>query len=114
MEKIFSERGLILKSKVIRYPQRPKRGGFVRKLILAVLAISLAVFFFLFWGQTRSYQQMKKEADTLEAGLEGLRAENEHLREEVRLLQDQEYIEIQARKQLGMVRPGEIIFYIGD
>lgn len=114
MEKIFSERGLVLKSKVVRYPRRPKKGVFVRKIIFAVLAISLGVFFFLFWGQTRSYQQIKKEADILEASLEGLRAENEHLKEEVRLLQEQDYIEIQARKQLGMVRPGEIIFYIGD
>lgn len=114
LEKIFPERGLVLNSKIIRYPGRPKKGGFVRNIVLVVLAVSLVVFLFLFWGQTRSYRQIKQEADTLEAGLEGLRAENECLKEEVKLLQEQNYIEIQARKQLGMVRPGEIIFYIGD
>ncbi|MGI6308086.1 MAG: FtsB family cell division protein [Dethiobacteria bacterium] len=110
----FSGKRTDLNNKVISYPQRPGKRGFLRKLIFAVLVICMGVFFSLFWGQTRSYQEIKKEADTLEASLEELRTENEELKEEIRLLQDQEYIEIQARKHLGMVRPGEIIFFIED
>ena len=103
-----------MKSKVVPYPRPLKKGIFVRKIISAVLAVSLAVFLSLFWGQTCSYRQIKKEADALENSLAGMQAENEYLKEEVELLQEQNYIEIQARKQLGMVRPGEIIFYLGD
>ena len=103
-----------MKGKVIRYPGRPKKGILIRKIILVMLAFSLVIFVLLFWGQTRSYQQIKKEADLLEAGLEGLHAENELLKKEAGLLKKQDYIEVLARKQLGMVRPGEIIFYVGD
>jgi len=103
-----------LKGKVIRYPGRPKKGILMRKIILIMLVLSLVVFSLLFWGQTRSYQQIKEEADILEAGLEGLRAENELLKKEAGLLKKKDYIEVLARKQLGMVRPGEIIFHIED
>ncbi|NMB35431.1 MAG: septum formation initiator family protein [Firmicutes bacterium] len=103
-----------MKGKVIRYPGRPKKGILMRKIILIMLVLSLVVFSLLFWGQTRSYQQIKEEADILEAGLEGLRAENELLKKEAGLLKKKDYIEVLARKQLGMVRPGEIIFHIED
>ncbi len=103
-----------MNNKIIKYSRQPEKGVFVGKVILVVLASSLMLFFFLFWGQARAYHQINKEAEMLEAKREGLRAENEHLKEKIRLLQEDEYIEIQARRQLGLVYPGEIIFYIGD
>lgn len=104
-----------MKNNVVNYPQRAgKKRGLLRIIIFIVLIICMGVFIYLFWGQTCLYRQIKKEADAIEVCLEGKRTENESLKEEIRLLQDQEYIEIQARKHLGMVRPGEIIFFIGD
>jgi cell division protein FtsB len=104
-----------LKNNVISYPQRAgKKRGPLRIIIFMMLVACMGVFIYLFWGQTCFYQDIKKEADAIEVCLEELRNENEDLKEEIRLLQDHEYIEIQARKHLGMVRPGEIIFFIGD
>ncbi|NLJ56169.1 MAG: septum formation initiator family protein [Firmicutes bacterium] len=104
-----------MKNNVISYPQRASRKrGLLRIIIFMVLTVCIGGFIYLFWGQTCFYRQIKKEADAIEGCLEEARAENEGLKEEIRLLQDQEYIEIQARKHLGMVRPGEIIFFIGD
>ncbi len=50
-----------------------------------------------------------------EASLERLRQENALLREEVRRLnEDPAAIEALARKDLGLVRPGELLFIIKD
>ena len=46
--------------------------------------------------------------------MESIQTENENLKEEVALLQDEDYIEIQARKHLGMAREGEILFRVVD
>ena len=61
-----------------------------------------------------TYREIKGEAEDLNMELEALRADNESLKQEIILLQDEEYIEMQARKHLGMVRPGEKIFSVGD
>ena len=68
----------------------------------------------MFWGQTRTYREIKGEAEAVLVELEAIQAQNESLKEEIILLQDNEYIEMQARKHLGMVRPGEKIFLVGD
>ena len=47
------------------------------------------------------------------ASLSALRDENERMREEVRRLrEDPQAIEYVARKDLGLVRPGELVFFL--
>ena len=49
------------------------------------------------------------------ASLESLRRENSRLREHVRRLRDDPgAIESLAREQLGLIRPGEVLFIIKD
>ena len=51
----------------------------------------------------------------LAEGLEELRRENDRLREEVRRLrEDPATIEEVARRDLGMMRPGERLFIVGE
>ena len=51
----------------------------------------------------------------LSASIERLRAENTQLREEVRrLLEDPSTIESLAREELGLIRPGELLFIVKD
>lgn len=51
----------------------------------------------------------------LSASIERLRAENAQLREEVRrLLEDPSTIESLAREELGLIRPGELLFIVKD
>ncbi len=60
------------------------------------------------------YKEAQVKLQELELILESIQTENENLKEEVALLQDEDYIEIQARKHLGMAREGEILFRVVD
>lgn len=100
-------------AKIVKYPSRSRK-ELIRKLAVVFLVVCIFASLYLFIGQTISYLQVKKEIKAFQSTLEEIEAENERLKEEIILLQDKEYLEIQARKHLGMVRPGEIIFYVGD
>lgn len=57
----------------------------------------------------------REQAREAEAALERIRLENARLREHVRRLnEDPSLIESLARKDLGLLRPGEILFIIKD
>lgn len=99
--------------KVVTYPRRSKK-GLPRKLLAILIVSFIGVAFLLYLGQALSYLQAQKELEELAEQVEMLKEENESFRQEAVLLQDEEYIEIQARRHLGMVRPGEIIFQVGD
>lgn len=57
----------------------------------------------------------RKEYDELSLAIARLRAENARLREEARRLrEDPAAIEEAARRELGLIRPGEKVFIIKD
>lgn len=59
--------------------------------------------------------QARRERDALAGALERLRRENDRLREEARRLkEDPEAIEEIARRELGLIRPGEKVFILKD
>jgi len=59
--------------------------------------------------------RVRRQYDELSAALDRQRAENERLREEARRLrEDPAAIEELARKELGLIRPGERVFIIRD
>jgi cell division protein FtsL len=99
--------------KIVNYPDRSRK-DLTRKFAIIFFIICILVSLYLFIGQTCAYLQVKKEIKDLKSSVEMIEADNERLKEEIILLQDKEYLEIQARKHLGMVRPGEIIFFVGD
>lgn len=59
--------------------------------------------------------QARREYATLERSLDRARTENADLREQARRLrEDPAAIEDQARRQLGLIKPGEMVFFIKD
>lgn len=57
----------------------------------------------------------RKQHGELEASIERLRADNTRLREDARRLRsDPATIEALARQELGLIKPGEVLFIIRD
>jgi cell division protein FtsB len=60
-------------------------------------------------------RRARRQYDELSATIVRQRAENEHLREEARRLrEDPAAIEELARRELGLIRPGEKVFIVKD
>ncbi len=82
-----------------------------------LILIVLAMFGFALLGERgvlRALQSYHHKQD-LEQTLLLLQEQKEQLREEIRLLQkDRDYWEQLARKELGMVREGELIYQFSD
>ncbi|MEW5919894.1 MAG: septum formation initiator family protein [Bacillota bacterium] len=100
-------------NRVIRYPRR-SRARPARALLTLLFLLCIGVAVYLYAGQAFAYWQAKAELKKLSVRMEMLKEENMALEEEIVLLQDKEYLEIRARKELGLVRPGEIIFNVGN
>jgi len=110
---MFAERNSNMKGKVIKYPAQPPKKR-RRKFVLCFFLCFLCAGAFLCFGQTFSFLETRNELQKLEARRDALQTENEQLQEEILLLQNDDYIEMQARKLLGMVKPGEIIFHVDN
>ena len=95
-------------------PPRRRRGKIVRYLIVAVgcvLIIDALVGDRGFLAMLKAQQQYR----TLETSLVRSRDENAQLREQARQLrEDPLAIEDIARRELGLIRPGEKLFIIKD
>jgi cell division protein FtsB len=95
-------------------PSRRRRGNIVRYLIVAVgcvLIIDALVGDRGFLAMLKARQQYR----SLEGSLVRSREENAQLREQARQLrEDPQAIEDIARRELGLIRPGEKLFIIKD
>ena len=93
---------------------RRRQGRIVRYLIVAVgcvLIIDALVGDRGFLAMLKARQQYR----SLETSLTRARAENSQLREQARQLrEDPQAIEEIARRELGLIRPGEKLFIIKD
>lgn len=90
-------------------PTQPKRNLAPAWLILIVL-LMLAFAIFGDRGVLRTIQSDRHRAE-LKKELQTLQEEKQRLREEIsRLRKDKDYWEQLARKKLGMVREGELIY----
>jgi cell division protein FtsB len=97
----------------------PRRRGFGRRLVpkLILLATFILIVDALVGDKgllerIRENQRSRQVAESLE----NMRRENAHLREQSRRLREEDpsAIESAARKQLGMIKPGEMLFIIKD
>jgi cell division protein FtsB len=89
-----------------------KRGLHVLLIFITVVLIVDALV-----GEKGLMQSMnaRRQYQQLEASLEELRRENAALREEMRRLnEDPATIESLARRDLGLIRPGEVVFILKD
>jgi cell division protein FtsB len=96
----------------------PKRTGrtrrIVRVLLLGVAAV-LVVDALVGDQGLLAMLRARRQAEALAATIARQRAENARLREEVRrLTEDPAAIEEVARRELGLIRPGEKVFIIKD
>jgi cell division protein FtsB len=92
-----------------------RRGRYLLRLVLTFLTVTL--FINALAGDKGLLDLMKawNELATVERSLLRARAENARLREEARRLrEDPAAIEELARRDLGMIKPGEKLFIIRD
>ncbi|HEU5394439.1 MAG TPA: septum formation initiator family protein [Candidatus Methylomirabilis sp.] len=91
----------------------PREGGRRRRLLLLVGGFALALLLVSLSGDgslIRIYRLTRQRASLLQ-DIERLRAENARLRREVGALQqDETRLEEIARRKLGLVRPGEVVY----
>ncbi|MDR7422135.1 MAG: septum formation initiator family protein [Armatimonadota bacterium] len=92
----------------VALPPRPVRHPVPRWALLLALAVAVVVVLAGFSAAAWQGYLLRREAASLEREREALRRQNAALREEIRLLQQPEYVERLAREQLGLVRPDEI------
>jgi cell division protein FtsB len=96
---------------------RRARGGFRALVIVFSLCVSFVVID-AFAGDRglAALVRTRQEYDRLAADVAARRRENDRLREEIRRLkrEDPTAIEEIARRELGLIRPGERLFIIRD
>jgi len=79
-------------------------------LLWGVIAAVLIFFWFYFPALSR-YRDLKIKQDEIERELKALDQKIQALQQERRLLkEDKEYIEKVIRNELGLVRPGEVLY----
>jgi cell division protein FtsB len=96
----------------------PTIGGRGRRLIRhALVFITLLIVVDAIAGEKGllALLQARREYSALERSLDRARTENAELREMARRLrEDPKAIEEQARRELGLIKPGEMLFIIKD
>lgn len=85
----------------------------IRKRILSLLA-AVAVFFLLVTLFGKDIVRLKAENRALRKQQIALEKQRDELKEELKNANNQEYIREQARKQLRLLNPGEILFTFED
>jgi cell division protein FtsL len=84
-----------------------------KRFLLLILLLFLILGIFTFFGDKGILHllRLQKELDRVKEVNAKIEDENRKLKEEVRCLQDEKrYIEEIARKELGLVKEGEIIY----
>ena len=78
--------------------------GFIFVLFLAAIIMV----------QAEQLSRLKQDVASSRAQLDQQESRNERIKEEIERLYDTEYVELLARKHLGLVKPGEIVFQLND
>lgn len=82
-----------------------------RFVALWILIVSIVLFAFLYLPGLSKLQELRLEEERLSKDLTDLNQRIQKLQEEKGLLQnDQDYLEKVIREELGLVRPGEMVY----
>ena len=93
----------------------PGRGRSVMYLLVVFIACVLIVDALAGEKGLLETMRARRQYSQLASAIDGLRQENARLREEARRLrEDPRTVEAIARQELGLIRPGEVLFIIKD
>jgi cell division protein FtsB len=96
-------------------PKRPDRTRRIVQTLLLFIAAVIVVDALVGEQGLFAMLRARRQAEELAAAIARQKAENGRLREEVRrLTEDPAAIEEVARRELGLIRPGEKVFIIKD
>lgn len=87
-----------------------RRARLRRITALIAVSIVLAIFFsivYLFYARARTISEMRSELARIEQQRQAILREGEHLKALLAKKDDLKYIEYLARKELGLIKPGE-------
>lgn len=80
-------------------------------LLVGIPIVTIVIFFLVYFPTLTRYRELKIEEELLEEKIQAIDEKINALREEKELLEnDKEYIEKVIRDELGLVRPGEVVY----
>ncbi|CCO08633.1 FtsB family cell division protein [Desulforamulus hydrothermalis] len=85
--------------------RRSKRGG--AALMVSILFVAYMIF--SLGSQFKKLHDMQNSMELLQNQVQELKTRNAALREEIKLIKSDSYVEQVAREQLGLVKPGETL-----
>jgi cell division protein FtsB len=100
--------------RITPFPRRKQRSYGISRLITMAGAILLCFLIAVVVVQMFQYNRLRKELESAELRVDEYESRNEKVTEEIARLHEPGYIEMLARKLLGLVRPGEIVFQLED
>ncbi|NLI11557.1 MAG: septum formation initiator family protein [Peptococcaceae bacterium] len=91
-----------------RRPRPKKSFNLSRSRIPALIGVFLLAYMaFSFYGQFNKLANMRKDVSNIQQQVQDLQQKNATLREELRMVQSDAYIEKTAREKIGLIKPGE-------
>ncbi|NLZ92880.1 MAG: septum formation initiator family protein [Firmicutes bacterium] len=100
--------------KVIYLPKAQDKANKKKRLPLLLLVFAFLYFSVLFVGQYWRLVQLRHSLETIQAEIETVKIQNEAMSREIERLHSPSYIEQVAREDLGMVRSGELLFFLQE
>lgn len=87
----------------------------LKKRLTTLVVVGIFLYFaVLLAGQYWRMSQLQRTLDELNREIAGFKSANEAMKQEIERLHSPDYLEQLAREELGMVRPGELLFYFQD
>ena len=99
------------KAKIKDDPAKEKRAR-VRKRTMLVLFLSVALFGTFTVRSVQRMVALTRERAMVQAQLEELEKRRSELENELLMVNSDEYVEQQARSQLHMIKPGEVLYIV--
>lgn len=100
--------------KIVYFPKVKTAGNKKKKLPLLLLLFALLYFTALFACQYWRLFQLRRSLETVQAEIEKVKMQNEAMSREIERLHSPSYLEQLAREDLGMVRSGELLFFLQE
>src|SRR5690554_938523 len=99
------------KNNLTYLPHVPKAVPVKKRATSLLLVVVVLYFTVLFAGQYWRLHQLQSTLSEINQEISQVKATNEQMQKEVERLHSPDYLEQMAREELGMVRPGELLFY---